>query len=212
MDIKFKWHMFVTSFLPLWLSIIIIDIWDAFEYGLEKWNADSDVVTNLANIVTAKWLNFALVCLLIILCGVAIIWLNNFLKKKKKRSDRAEKSKIIKARKERLLSSEYLLAYVLPLVAFDFSALRDVIVFIIFFSVLAFLCVRNDNIYTNIFLELKGYKLYMCDIERVLVDKNKVVNDVLFLSKNDLRQRTNGSIPVVEFSNDIFINLEDKIK
>ena len=73
MDIKFKWHMFVTSFLPLWLSIIIIDIWDAFEYGLEKWNADSDVVTNLANIVTAKWLNFVIVCLLIILCGVAII-------------------------------------------------------------------------------------------------------------------------------------------
>ena len=25
---KFKWDMFVTSFIPLWLSIIVIDAWN----------------------------------------------------------------------------------------------------------------------------------------------------------------------------------------
>lgn len=25
---KFKWDMFVTSFVPLWVSIIIFDVWD----------------------------------------------------------------------------------------------------------------------------------------------------------------------------------------
>lgn len=28
---RFKWHMFFTSFLPLWVSIIICDIWNLVE-------------------------------------------------------------------------------------------------------------------------------------------------------------------------------------
>lgn len=24
---KFKWDLFVSSFIPLWLSIIVIDVW-----------------------------------------------------------------------------------------------------------------------------------------------------------------------------------------
>ena len=31
MWLKFKWDMFVTSFIPLWISIIIFDLWDIVE-------------------------------------------------------------------------------------------------------------------------------------------------------------------------------------
>ena len=98
------------------------------------------------------------------------------------------------------------------MIVFDFSALLDVVIFMIFFIVLAFVCVRNDNFYANIFLELKGYRIYLCDIERVIVENKKAVNGVLVLSKNDLRQRIEGNIPGVEFSSDIFMDLEDRIK
>ena len=30
---QFKWHMFFTSFLPLWVSIVICDIWSLVENG-----------------------------------------------------------------------------------------------------------------------------------------------------------------------------------
>lgn len=212
MDIKFKWHMFVTSFLPLWLSIIIMDIWDLICFGLKSSNVDSEVDAVMIAVFSEKWINIVLVCGLIILCAVAILWINNFINNKQKRRDSSEKIRIVTAKKERLVSSEYLLAYVLPLIAFDFSALLDVVIFMIFFIVLAFVCVRNDNFYANIFLELKGYRIYLCDIERVIVENKKAVNGVLVLSKNDLRQRIEGNIPGVEFSSDIFMDLEDRIK
>ena len=31
---KFKWDMFVTSFIPLWISIIIFDIWDIVDCAI----------------------------------------------------------------------------------------------------------------------------------------------------------------------------------
>ena len=37
MDKKFKWNMFITSFIPLWLTIIVADIWSVIESGIESW-------------------------------------------------------------------------------------------------------------------------------------------------------------------------------
>lgn len=37
MDKKFKWNMFITSFIPLWLSIMVSDIWNIAESGIKTW-------------------------------------------------------------------------------------------------------------------------------------------------------------------------------
>lgn len=43
------------------------------------------------------------------------------------------------------LASEFLLAYILPMIAFDFGDMNELILFLIYFSVLVFLCIRNNN-------------------------------------------------------------------
>ena len=43
MWLKFKWDMFVTSFIPLWLSIIIFDIWDLVDYAVTAYPKEGNI-------------------------------------------------------------------------------------------------------------------------------------------------------------------------
>lgn len=212
MDLKFKWNMFASSFTPLWFSIIILDGWDIGSFIMNEWNNDISIWQNLLQILYQKWLNLICIIGLIILSLIAIIWLFNFMRSKHKSKNEAVSCKIITAQKERTMSSEFLLAYILPLIAFDFTNLRDIIIFLLLFFVLSFLCIRNNNIYTNIFLEFMGYKLYTCDIEYVITLECEKLTSVLFISKNDMSQKIDSNVPVYDFSKNIFINLEEKIK
>lgn len=204
--------MFASSFTPLWFSIIILDGWDIGSFIMNEWNNDISIWQNLLQILYQKWLNLICIIGLIILSLIAIIWLFNFMRSKHKSKNEAVSCKIITAQKERTMSSEFLLAYILPLIAFDFTNLRDIIIFLLLFFVLSFLCIRNNNIYTNIFLEFMGYKLYTCDIEYVITLECEKLTSVLFISKNDMSQKIDSNVPVYDFSKNIFINLEEKIK
>lgn len=51
---KFKWDMFVTSFIPLWLSIVVLDAWNIVSLALEKWDDKSKMLENLKNILCSS--------------------------------------------------------------------------------------------------------------------------------------------------------------
>ena len=95
------------------------------------------------------------------------------------------------------------------MVAFDFSNLKDVILFVTLFLTLAFLCIRNQNIYTNLFLEFLGYQMFYIDLKEDINDESSIVREnILFLSKEDLRLRINGEITYYQINNFIYINLD----
>ena len=114
--------------------------------------------------------------------------------------------------KSNKLSSEFLLAYILPLIAFDFSNLKSLALFVVYFAILAFLCIRNNNIYTNIFLEFKRYRIYLCDIERLVPgDKTTIYYDSLIISKEDLTLLEDKSIKYWDCDNYIYIHIKENI-
>lgn len=47
MDRKIKWDMFITSFMPLWLSIIVADIWNIVGIVTDKWSCSKPLKYNL---------------------------------------------------------------------------------------------------------------------------------------------------------------------
>ena len=51
---KFKWDMFVTSFIPLWLSIIVIDIWNIVVYVFDKWDSKRQFIDNFCSGATTN--------------------------------------------------------------------------------------------------------------------------------------------------------------
>lgn len=131
----------------------------------------------------------------------------SFCKKCANQSAPKIKIKIKKAIRAKELSSEFLLAYILPMIAFDFTKLKSVVLFVIYFSTLAFLCIRNNNVYTNIWFEFKGYKMYLCDLEAKKMGQIYPYTECLVISTNNLVTEIDNDIRCWDFDNYIYIDL-----
>ena len=103
--------LFITSFFPLWISIIFIDVKSIIYNG-------SNLYTEIISIIAIVIVNF-----------FSIIALCNWIKREPITS---EEMKISYACENKTISSEYLLAYILPLFAFDFTQWDSVVLFLIF--------------------------------------------------------------------------------
>lgn len=206
MDKKFKWNMFITSFIPLWLSIMVSDIWSIVESGINNWLYEDNVLLNVTNICKTNWVCIAVVLIIGTLMIISIVSMNQFLKDKRG-NNQPPKIKIKKATRANKLSSEFLLAYILPMIAFDFTEPKSVVIFVIYFGMLAFLCIRNSNVYTNIWLEFKGYRMYLCDLEASIMGRAHIYEDCLVISKNNLIVKIENNMEYWDFDNYIYIDL-----
>lgn len=204
---KFKWDMFVTSFIPLWISIIIFDIWDIVAASIKNWSKNEKLFHNLKICVQACAVQLISILIIVIMVLISIRGINNFLRERNE-STQNPQGLIIKARKANKLSSEFLLAYILPLIAFDFGCIKSIFLFLVYFSILAFLCIRNNNIYTNIMLEFKKYRLFSCDIQCELPgEKKKIYYDSLVISRDDLSIYENKEVKYWDCDNYIYIHI-----
>ena len=207
---KFKWDMFVTSFIPLWLSIIIFDLWDIIYNAITDYPKDGKWMLKLLCFAWKNIIPLSSIVIIFIVVAISISGINKFLKEREC-SDQNPTGTILKVQKANKLSSEFLLAYILPLIAFDFGDLKSIVLFVTYFAILAFLCIRNNNIYTNIFLEFKKYKIYLCDIQRSAPGNKKIsYYDSLILSKDDLTLLEDKKIKYWDCDNYIYIHIKEK--
>ena len=205
---KFRWDMFVTSFIPLWFSIIVFNIWKIVENSIDVWDKKSKYIYNVVKSVEKSKVELSVIFVVILLVWISISGINSFIKDRKSTKNNP-KGKILRATKANKLSSEFLLAYILPMIAFDFGDIKDIVLFIIYFSVLAYLCIRNNNIYTNILLEFKGYKMYNCDVECSVLEERKIYHDSLIISEEDLTQMEENEISYWDFDKYIYIAINE---
>ena len=158
-------------------------------------------------------IQLASIAVIAVLVLISVIGINSFLNKKLTEDERHfPKGKIEKATKANKLSSEFLLAYILPMIAFDFGNPQNLVLFIIYFLVLAYLCIRNNNIYTNILLEFKGYRIYTCDFVCNVFDREYVYHDSIVISKSDLTQEEGNDVSYWDFENYIYITADREDK
>lgn len=165
MSILFSFSMYFVSFLPLWLSVVFIDI--------------KSIKCNGKNIWTEKISVFGIIIIFLICIIFIILWLR--LMKGKEGNETGE---IISGKENRMATSEFLLSYVLPLCAFDFTHWDGVILFAVFFITLFGLHVRHNFWGMNIIMEVLGYKLYECsivnddgvEVQRNIVSKRNLSN------------------------------------
>lgn len=156
-----EFSLFYTSFAPLWLSIIFIDTISLIENN-------NHLFTEKISIVT--------IVLFMILCST-ILYLALI------RSKKDTPAKILQqAKEEKALTTEYVLSYILPLFAFDFTTWNDVIIFLIFFTTLTFLSLKHNYFNVNIILELFGYKFYKCTIK----NEDNIIIEQTIISKREL--------------------------
>lgn len=209
----FKWDMLFTSFLPLWFSIIVSDVWAImckiikYKTTMESCSISSrQLIKNCVFILSKAKIEVVSIFLLFVYSIISIHHINCVIKREKKSCNK-RKGRIVRAKKANKLTAEFLLAYILPMLAFDFSCLKSIVLFLVYFSVLSFLCVRNSNVYTNIFFEIKNYRMYDCDIECPVLNESKIFTDCLIISKNFLTQTLPREIDYFDFENYIYIDI-----
>lgn len=143
MSILLSLSLYHTSFLPLWISILFIDIKSIVE-GSPHLN--TEIVELLCIVISLP------ICISII-----FIVLHN------KRRERTIPQTLVSINEEKRIIVEYLLTYILPFFAFDFTRWDQVIPFLIFYLTLGFLCIRHNYLSVNIVLEIAGFRLYRCN-------------------------------------------------
>lgn len=122
------------------------------------------------------------------------------------RREGAEKQTLKAAREEKSITAEYLLSYILPLFAFDFTLWNQVVLFLIFFLTLGFLCIRHNYHSANLLLEIAGYRFYQCG----LVNDDNVKTKQLIMSKRRLNGLIEKDIYVMALNNDYSLEINEK--
>ena len=207
MSNTFKWHMLITSFIPLWFSILIIDLWHLIEHSKLLWNDKCNFFYNISFIFKHKWI--VIVFLIIVFLNVIIssIYISRFIKKQTENEGVHNKISISNVKQCTSISSEYLIAYILPMLVFDFTSLMHIILFVLYFSTLATLSIRNNHVYVNLLLEFKKYKIYNADVTKKIMEKSKLFTNCIIISKNDLCIKNNSDITYFDFENTVYLDL-----
>lgn len=117
--------MFFLSFAPLWISVLFLDI--------------KSIINNETPLYT-EWIS---ICVIVVLSAVSLIILSRSLRV----NDRASvlKYRLVCVEEQKSITAEYLLSYILPLFAFDFTMWDQVVLFLVYFLALGYLCVKHNH-------------------------------------------------------------------
>lgn len=131
------------NFIPLWIVVLFIDVRSIRKGGC----------------VGTEYLSVVAISLGIVLSLIAVAV---GLRRKEKPGEEYE---LVCFEERRTVSAEMLLAYVMPLMAFDFTVWEGVAQFLIFFSVVFWLSFRHRAAFEGVFLELLNYRCYSCKVK-----------------------------------------------
>lgn len=160
MSIITSFSMFFLSFLPLWISILFIDIRSIY--------------------IGSQFLCTEIISITLILIALIISLVVLMSAVNPQNTTGAEVYTIEDAKGEKSITAEFLLSYILPLFAFDFTVWHEVALFLIFFIVFMFLCIRHSHFSVNILLELMNYRFYNCKLKN---DDNIIINKIVLTQK-----------------------------
>ena len=183
----YYFSMYFLSFTPLWITVLFIDIKSLFEGGGNKW-------TEIISIIIISV--FYLISLIILLI------------KFYKPTDKKYTFRIKDAKESKSITAEFLLSYILPLFAFNFTLWDEIVKFMIFFLVFGYLCIRHNYFSANIILEIIRYKMYEC----VMINKdNKEIRKIV-ISKKSLNTLKGENIVVKILNNEYCLDLYNSKK
>ena len=140
---------FITSFFPLWIAILIEEI---------KSICEND------NYVVTEWIMIVCILLSFGISFLTVVFSFKNAKKKKRTNARYTLAKITK---QKSITAEYVLAYIVPLIAFDFTHWDGVLIFGILFSILTFLCLKHSYFSVNP-ITLPQAVLFISKIQQII--------------------------------------------
>lgn len=186
MSIFFSLSLFFLSYLPLWICIIFKDI---ISINKNKPYIATEIIS--------------IACILICAVFSCVVVYKSF---HKNTAEGSTQFTLVIAKEEKMLSAEYICTFVLPLLVFDFTIWQEVVLFLIFFGVLSYLCIRHNYYSINISLELAGYRFYRC----CLMNDRATITEKLIISKQRLNVIVGDDIQILALNNDCSLHIFNK--
>lgn len=175
--------LYYTSFTPLWISILFIDI--------------KSIVAKSQPIKTEIFSVIFIFTLWLISSGCLI-----FMISRRSKEGSVEVS-IKSVQEEKSITSEYLLSYILPLFAFDFTRWDSLILFLVFFMTLGYLCIKHKYFSVNIVLEILNYNIYYCELE----NSDNICINTHVISKRNLSVKKGDKINLKSLNNEYKLDI-----
>lgn len=178
MNKVYKYSSFFLSYTPLWLSILFVDLMSLFYHSTDS-----------------PWTERISIALIAIGYTVAIP--NMVITLRRIGKEGSEKYTIKEVHEEKTAAMEYLLSFILPMFAFDFTQWDQVVLFLIYFVVVGFLCLKHNLLVANIILEVAEFRFYHIvaikdndiRVDRNVITQARLVNmkeeDVYLTPMND---------------------------
>lgn len=179
----FQLSMYYMSFAPLWISVIFMDmksLW--YDKTLNPWTE----YISIACIIICSVLSFV-----IMRNGLKAVNAQNTIQ-----------AELIEANEEKFLIAEFLMAYIFPLFAFDFTSWYGILLFLLFFGIFGWQCVTHNYLCVNIILDIMDYKIYDCKLNVTGAEIEKKI-----LSDRKLRSETNNKLTYTAINNDYVIDI-----
>lgn len=177
--------IYFSSFFPLWLSVLFLDIKSIAE-------GEPHICTEIISI-----------SVILLFSAFSFFVLKAAMSPKDTNGSQVYTLK--GAKEEKTITAEFLLSYILPLFAFDFTTWDGVVQFLVFFLVLAFLSIRHNHFSVNVLMELFGYRFYSCELENS--DGKEIIKIVI--SRKILSSQIGAEIHIRSINNEYCVNVTD---
>ncbi len=143
-----------------------------------------------------------LIVALLTIIILSFFMLNFFIKYISSQKNIIKTSEIRNVKKLKESNITYLLSNIIPLIAFDFTNIQQLISFLFVFGILLFMYVKYSLIMYNPTAEILGYTNYSAELYK----NNKKVKDIVILSKYKfIHPNTYYNVKNIELDDDLFL-------
>lgn len=177
--------LYFISFMPLWISVIFIDIKSLF---IDKTDSPWMERMSIAGLI-----------IMILACMVFVL-----VKMAPSSHENANGYSIQEAKEQKTATIDFLLSYIMPLYAFDFTTWYGVVLFLFFFWIFWRLTAGHNIFSANIVMDLAKFRFYEC---KLMTGDNTIV-EMTVLSKRELISRKGEEIYIKSLNNDIKLDVD----
>lgn len=172
--------LYFASFAPLWMSVIFIDCKSLF---IDKTEYRYTEILSIVLIILGMILSIIILC-------------NRLYRQKLENSIQYE---IKIAKEQKTVTADFLLTYILPLFAFDFTKWFEVFLFLLFFILLGYLTTNHHIFSANIILDIMKFRFYECTL--ITPDRTEV--ELIILSRKPPTDRIGEKINMKTLNNEL---------
>ena len=176
--LRFAICMYYLAFTPLWILVVLTDFFS--------------IMDNEADLYTEK-------ISIPFLFGAFLVALHIVRKElTSEKVDNVQPMYLKNVKEEKFAVAEFMMSFVFPMFAFDFTKYQGVLLFSVFFLIFGWLCIKHNYLCVNVALEIMKYKIYDCEC----VNMDKIKYEKKILSNRKLIEQSNITVLTRRINNE----------